>query len=478
MVGCLTLAFVYIQAREAQVETIRTDLKRLASLAAAQIDGNKHTQIRSPQQAGTFVHELLLEPLINFHNATDDILRLYTMVPREGNGYTIILDTTQMMPLLRRKPADLQQVALMEFFDGNFDPDDALAIASLGPGDTYATLHPYTDRFGTFMSGFATILDDEGSTVGLAAVDLAFENYERRMAGVRDVAFGGVVLLMVISLSLGMITTWVQRAFLNAEDVKNRARRRSLQSLEELEYNQKLLKAIAEMNRVILSEPNLSNSIQRALRIVGEAAGVDRVYLMEHELEAESGDYVASERFDWCRAGIQSHREDPRFHQLSYRRLGFSHWYETFKLGHDVIGHVRDMSSAEAVFLSDYQVRAIFCCPILLDEHCWGYMALEDCSRERNWTEEQRAIIAASARNLGAAIKRRQEEEARHVADARFRAIFERTPIGMVVNDTEGNFEQANQAFLRILGYTAGEIRRRNYRDFIPEDRLTQLDLE
>ncbi len=478
-VGSIVVAYVYIEARQTQINAIRSDLERLARLAAAQINGDRHAQLKSEQQEGEFIHGLLLEALINFHNALPDIDRLYTLTPLKGDDFNIVLDTSQNIRGMEvKRPHQVVMVKLMEFYDGEYSDDDLSSILALNGQEAYATQEPYTDRFGRFMSGFAPVLDSNGNRVAIVGMDLSYDKYISRLNDVRGVAVGGLLLLFAISSLIGLVSTWVQRSLLKAEDVKNRARRRSLQSLEELEYNQKLLKAIAEMNRIILSNPNLDKSISRALRIVGEAAGVDRVYMMEHHIEAETGDVIASEQFDWARTGIESHRNDPLFEQLSYRRLGFSHWYERFKEGKEILGFVHSMSSAESAFLRTFQVRSIFCCPILFNKHCWGYMALEDCRNERSWTEEQRAIIAASARNLGAAIKRKQEEDARRVADERFRAIFEQSPIGMVINDTEGNFAQANQAFLSILGYTGEGIRKRNYRDFIPEDRSVQLEVE
>lgn len=478
-VGAIVVLYVSYEARNTEVANTRTNLESLARLAAAQIDGDKHPQLRSPQQEGTFIHELLIEPMVDFHNASPLVYRLYTFIPRPDGGYFIVLDTTQELDQLMRIKPDRKSVQIMEAYDPRYSPEDMRAIQDLWTvGDAYATKTPYTDRFGTFMSGFSPVMDADGQRVAIAGVDMTNEMYEERMGRVRGVAIGGVLLLLILSLLMGLLASWIRRILMKAEDVKNRARRRSLQSLEELEYNQKLLKSIAEMNRVILSESQLKVAINRALQIVGQAAGVDRVYLMEHSVEAETGDTLATQRYEWARPGIAPHIDDPMFKSLSFRRLGFSHWYERFREGKEVLGFVRDMSSAEAAFLRSFEVSSIFCCPILFDQSCWGYMALEDCHRERHWTEEQRAIIAASARNLGAAIKRNQEEVARQVADQRFRAIFHLSPIGMVVNDTDGRFQQANEAFLHILGYTQEEVRKRGYQDFIPEDRRDEIELE
>ncbi|MBC2592964.1 response regulator [Ruficoccus amylovorans] len=477
-VGCIVVAYVYYQARSTQVSSIRGDLERLARLVAAQIDGDKHRQILSPQQQDSFMHELLLEPMIAFHNAAPDIERVYTMTPRSQGGYSIVLDTSQKIDLLKRKPGNLKPIAIMEPYSGNFAPEDQEAIRKLGPNEVYSTSEPYTDRFGTYMSGLAPVVDSSGNTVAYAGVDLPIDVYNQRMAEVRGVATGGIILSLILSGMLGSVAAWIQFILIKAEAVKNQARRRSLQSLEELEYNQKLLKSIAEMNRIILSEPDLSRSINEALRLVGKTAGVDRVYLMHHPAGMSPDKPQAEEHYEWARTGMTSHMDNREFQPFSYNQFGLRHWYERFVEEREVFCSLPGAERADADFLARFGIRSLFCCPIVFDNTCWGFMAFEDCRRERNWTEEQRAIFAASARNLGAAIKRNVEEDARRVADERFRAIFRQSPIGMVIQTADGIMLHSNQAFLGVIGCTEEDIAQRSYRELFPEDRLEEVEQE
>ncbi|QYY34686.1 ATP-binding protein [Ruficoccus sp. ZRK36] len=478
-VGCIVVAYVYYQGRSAQLSSIRADLERLARLAAAQIDGDKHEQLHSPQQQGSFVHELLLEPIIAFHNAAPDIERVYTMVPTEGGGYDIVLDSSQKMQRLTHKPYQLKVVPMMEHFAGNYSPADREAIEDINNEGAYSTTKPYTDRFGTSMTGLAPIFNSQGESVALACVDLPVEAYDERMGAEGGVAVGGIILSLILSAFIGGIAAWIQFVLIKAEAVKNQARRHSLQTLEELEYNQKLLKSIAEMNRVILSESNLDVAINEALRLVGKTSGVDRVYLMEHEPPGlPPSQAIAGESYEWVRSGIVSHMQDDTFTRFSYSSLKLEHWYAGFLEGRDVLGSQTGANPAESQFLAAYGIRSLFCCPIVFDKTCWGFMALEDCRVNRFWTEEQRAIIGASARNLGAAIKRNLEEVARRVADERFRAIFQLSPIGMVVQDMDGVFQNANQSFTNILGYPEGGLVGHSYRDVVPADKMDEVDRE
>jgi len=66
---------------------------------------------------------------------------------------------------------------------------------------------------------------------------------------------------------------------------------------------------------------------------------------------------------------------------------------------------------------------------------------------------------------------RRRAADALQESEERFRGIFERAGIGIVLADTRGNILRTNPAFQRIIGYSADELQGRSIADFThPED--------
>ena len=53
---------------------------------------------------------------------------------------------------------------------------------------------------------------------------------------------------------------------------------------------------------------------------------------------------------------------------------------------------------------------------------------------------------------------------------AKLRAVFDTDAIGIVVVDVEGNIVKVNQAFCRMMGYGEGELKGKNYMDFVPPE--------
>lgn len=64
----------------------------------------------------------------------------------------------------------------------------------------------------------------------------------------------------------------------------------------------------------------------------------------------------------------------------------------------------------------------------------------------------------------------RQTEEALRQSEERFRASFNQAAVGMAIAGLDGRFEQVNERFTEILGYTAEELYRRTFRDLTYAD--------
>src|SRR4051812_7092140 len=90
LVSAIGLAILYLRARDAQVDAVRTELLQLARATAAQIDGDLLKTLVSPAQQGSPEHLRLLAPLARMHRATHDIYYVYTGVYRNGRIYWVL----------------------------------------------------------------------------------------------------------------------------------------------------------------------------------------------------------------------------------------------------------------------------------------------------------------------------------------------------------------------------------------------------
>lgn len=73
--------------------------------------------------------------------------------------------------------------------------------------------------------------------------------------------------------------------------------------------------------------------------------------------------------------------------------------------------------------------------------------------------------------------ERKRVEDALRESEARFRAMFERTALGVSLADLDGRIVKANPALQQLLGYSADEIHGMNFADFThPDDLDTNLE--
>jgi hypothetical protein len=83
------LAIIYVEARDAQLHAVRTEMLQLARSMAAEVDGDLHKTLVSPVQAGSPEHERSLAPLVRMHRAARDVWYVYTGIYRDGRIYCL-----------------------------------------------------------------------------------------------------------------------------------------------------------------------------------------------------------------------------------------------------------------------------------------------------------------------------------------------------------------------------------------------------
>ena len=131
-------------------------LVQLAIAAAQQVDPALHDRIRSPAQMDGPEYRQAVEPLRRMLVAIPDIRYIYTLV-RDGSTIRFILDAAEQGDKDRDGVEDRSAV-----WDISNNKTAAIQVA-LGhdgeAGQPDATDWPYTDPWGTFMTGYAPLHD-------------------------------------------------------------------------------------------------------------------------------------------------------------------------------------------------------------------------------------------------------------------------------------------------------------------------------
>ncbi len=66
--------------------------------------------------------------------------------------------------------------------------------------------------------------------------------------------------------------------------------------------------------------------------------------------------------------------------------------------------------------------------------------------------------------------ERRELEERLSVSEARYRRVFEESPLGIIIQDAKGRYLRANRRFCRMIGYTERELKKKNFLELTHPD--------
>jgi PAS domain S-box-containing protein len=217
---------------------------------------------------------------------------------------------------------------------------------------------------------------------------------------------------------------------------------------EELEARDQLTAALARGAHALLTVKDYDAAIQSTLEIIGLAAGVDRSYVFQNHDDPDTGERLASQRYEWCASTAAAQIGNPELQNVPFSHL-YPRWLRVFDAGQAVKGPVAEFPDSERALLEAQSIVSLLVVPIMVDDACWGFVGFDDCRRPRAWSDTEVSILRAAASGIGGAIQRRQTEqhlrEAKDAADAASRAKSEflanmsheiRTPMNAVIGMT------------------------------------------
>ncbi len=171
-VAAVALSFNYWSATRLLRHQVRENLRHLVSIAASQMDPSLVAAISRPEQTGDPDYRRASAPLLKLRRLVPEIYYAYVfIVTPEGLRYTI--DTTYY---IQNPSAPASAVSVGDLY---VDPStDALEASRSGL--TTVSTKPYTDDFGSFMSGFAAIRNNDGEVVGFVGIDFSLAQLQRK----------------------------------------------------------------------------------------------------------------------------------------------------------------------------------------------------------------------------------------------------------------------------------------------------------
>lgn len=237
--AAVSIGWFYLKAYEAVLASERKDLERLAQAAATVIDPQRHALLRSPEQTGSDLHHELLEPLVRFHQQFPSLEYVYTAI-RQDHTIFFVLDTrsTDVFGTIGERDL-LEDGSLFVVYE---NPSPTLHQAfSRQHVASEPELHD--DEYGTFLSAYAPLRDQDGIFHGIVGVDINDRELKTRLAHVRRAGIAGFALALTFALVVAIGHTLFRH-----QQISSQLLLRERQ--EQLSKSEHLLKQTQQLGRI------------------------------------------------------------------------------------------------------------------------------------------------------------------------------------------------------------------------------------
>jgi hypothetical protein len=174
-------------------ESTRDELKAVAGVMATQINASDIAGLK-PGDESSARYKALVDHLLTMRSMDDRIVNAYIMKVGTGGNISFVADD-----LYFEDPTGSAKIG-----DSYITPDKLEILGALSLPT--ASQQVYTDKYGTFISGYAPIDTDvrgsDGNTVAVIGVDMAATTYtqEVRSAGIAIVDATLISMILIIAI--------------------------------------------------------------------------------------------------------------------------------------------------------------------------------------------------------------------------------------------------------------------------------------
>lgn len=172
----------YRHSEDSLFEQIQGNVKNLAQSSAAHVDGEILAGIEIGDE-GTNEYNYIVEQLALFRDNAE-LEYIYTLRQLEDGTVIFVVDSDTEEP-----------AAIGDECEMTYGLEKAFA-----EGETFADEEPFTDEWGTHVSAYAPIFDENGEIVGAVGVDISANWIEEQTSNLRNIVILVCVITYLVSL--------------------------------------------------------------------------------------------------------------------------------------------------------------------------------------------------------------------------------------------------------------------------------------
>jgi signal transduction histidine kinase/DNA-binding response OmpR family regulator/PAS domain-containing protein len=175
----------------------------------------------------------------------------------------------------------------------------------------------------------------------------------------------------------------------------------------DLQHHDRLLGVTNDVAAMLLldASSNLSSTMDTVMSMLTKAYDVDRMYVWR-DIVAD-GVKAPFQVYEWPPEGVLDYRSvKSQMHSVDYRWS--LQWHEMLGAGKVINGPISKEEVGVGMSLDQFDIKSVIVVPIFLNKNLWGYISLDDCQKERDFSEDEVSILQSVALMVANAINRTQ----------------------------------------------------------------------
>ena len=222
------------------------------------------------------------------------------------------------------------------------------------------------------------------------------------------------------------------------------------QMMGEIERRDSLLHTVNLAATAMLSiedDDRFDDSLLSGMELMGLCMGVDRVQIWQNETIDEELYFV--HKYEWLSDTGRQKPPVPIGLKFSYTEK--TEWKEMFMRNEYINSPLRELPLADRELLDVFEIQSIVIIPLFLHNQFWGFFSLDDCCRERVFTEEEIDILRSASLMMANAVNRRKQAAMLREADELTLLMLDAMPFSCTLWDRNIKNMSCNQAAVNLF---------------------------
>lgn len=228
---------------------------------------------------------------------------------------------------------------------------------------------------------------------------------------------------------------------------------------EKLALKTELLSVVAKITEKLLKSKSKDEIFIDAFQSIGKVAKIDRIHYFENDEVSNS----MHQKYEWVNEGITSHLKNPRLQNIPNNpNPVFDKFLSKNKVFKAYI-HEIENEFTKKIF-REQEILSVLIFPIFIQGKIYGTLGLDDCTYNREWSEDEISVLQILANNIATTIERIQNEELIHQNEEKFKLLSNNIPGTVYLSNFDENWSKIylNDEIESLTGYKKEEFLSKN----------------